>query len=601
MPRYSKDFIGEIKSRLRVSEVVGKFVKLSQRGNEFVGLSPFKNEKTPSFTVNDEKEFYHCFSSAEHGDIFSFLMKHKNMSYPESIEYLAKQAGMDPEKGIIRDPNYIEKDFSSLRNILKEANNYFKGQLNSNSDVKKYIEKRSIDESIVKKFDLGYSGSSSKGLYNHLKNKGMSIDDAISVGLIKKSNKQENEFYDFFRNRLMFPIKDYKSNIIAFGGRALDNSNIKYINSSDSAIFKKSFQLYNLNLAIEDNRKIKNLIIVEGYMDVITLYQNNFKTSVAPLGTALTSYQLEKAWKVCESPIIMFDGDEAGQKAAQRASILALNNLLPDYSLRFCLLPKDYDPDDYLNLNSSVGLQSVIDNALSLSEFVWISELEREDISIPEKKAGFEKRVKSLTDKINHKTVRDYYNKFFNDKLIDLKFDKNVRTNSYHGLKRDRISSEILASDRVKKQNHDSVVREKIILICLIENPFLILKFAEEIGKIPFNDLNLSSLVSKILEFSASNGDKELENYDLKSYLLDKGLRREIDYIYQPKLLSTYSSILKNKKEEVEKSFVGLLDLHKKLLEENDLELALSDLEENMDEKSLENFMRLKKESISKS
>ena len=347
MPRYSKEFIGEIKTRLRVSDVVGKFVKLTQRGNEFVGLSPFKNEKTPSFTVNDEKEFFHCFSSAEHGDIFSFLMKHKNMSYPESIEYLANQAGLNPETGIIRDPNYVEKDFSSLKKIINEANNYFKNQLKASSEAQKYIDKRSIDANIIQKFELGYSGNGNNNLYNHFKKIGLNIDDAISIGLIKKSNKKKDEFYDFFRNRFMFPIKDYKSNVIAFGGRALDNSNIKYINSSDSPIFKKSFQLYNLNLAIEENRKPRNLIIVEGYMDVITLYQNNFKSSVAPLGTALTSYQLERAWKVCQNPIIMFDGDEAGQKAAQRVALLALNNLLPDHSLRFCLLPKDYDPDPY--------------------------------------------------------------------------------------------------------------------------------------------------------------------------------------------------------------------------------------------------------------
>ena len=600
MPRYSREFIEEIKSRLRVSEVVGKFVKLSQRGNEFVGLSPFKNEKTPSFTVNDDKEFYHCFSSAEHGDIFSFLMKHKNMSYPESIEYLAKQAGMDPEKGIIRDPNYIDRDFSGFRKIINEANNFFKNQLNNSIEVQKYIEKRSIDENIIRVFDLGYSGSGSNNLYNHLKSRGMSIDDAISIGLIKQSNKKKNEFYDFFRNRLMFPIKDYKSNIIAFGGRALDNSNIKYINSSDSPIFKKSFQLYNLNLAIEDNRRPKNLIIVEGYMDVITLYQNNFKTSVAPLGTALTGYQLERAWKVCESPIIMFDGDEAGQKAAQRVSILALNNLLPDHSLRFCLLPKDYDPDDFLKRKSSASLQSVIDNAISLSEFIWISELNREDISTPEKKAGFEKRIKSLTEKINNKTVREYYAKFFNERLGDLKFDKSIKGSLNYKLRKKKVSSEVLASDRAKKQTHDSVTREKIILICLIENPFLIVKYMEELGKISFNDLNLSSLVSEILEFSASNGDKELENFDLKSYLQDRGLNQELNYIFQSKLLSTYSSIIKNNRQEVEKSFIGLLDLHKSLLDESDLDIALNDLEENMDEKSFENFMRIKKESISK-
>ena len=600
MPRYSKEFIGEIKSRLRVSDVVGKFVKLTQRGNEFIGLSPFKNEKTPSFTVNDEKEFYHCFSSAEHGDIFSFLMKYKNMSYPESIEYLAIQAGMDSEKGIIKDPNFVEKDFTSLRKIIHEANKYFKDQLKSSRVAQKYIEKRSIREDIVNKFDLGYSGSGNNNLYNYLKSKGLSIDDAISIGLIKKSNKKVGEFYDFFRNRLMFPIKDYKSNIIAFGGRALDNSNIKYINSADSPIFKKSFHLYNLNLAIENNRKQKNLIIVEGYMDVISLFQANFKESVAPLGTALTSYQLQRAWKVCESPIVMFDGDEAGQKAAERVSILALNNLLPDHSLRFCLLPKDYDPDDYLEKNSPANLQSMIDNSLSLSEFIWTSELRKEDISIPEKKAGFEKRINTLSQKISDKTVREYYTKFFNDKLVDLKYGKNNFKNPNHYLKRSNVSTEILSSDRVKNQGHDSAVREKIILICLIENPFLTLKYAEELGKIRFNDLYLSSLVSEIIEFSASNGDKELENIDLKSYLQSRGLDREIKYIFQPKLLSTYSSIIRNNKKEVEKSFLGLLDLHNNLLEENDLDIALHDLENKMDEKSFENFMRIKKESISK-
>jgi len=351
-------------------------------------------------------------------------------------------------------------------------------------------------------------------------------------------------------------------------------------------------------------KKIENpsdLIIVEGYMDVITLYQNNFKSSVAPLGTALTSYQLDRAWKACQNPIIMFDGDEAGQKAAQRVALLALNNLIPDHSLRFCLLPKDYDPDDYLKKNNPSSLQDVIDNSLSLSEFIWNTELEKEDISIPEKKAGFEKRIRILTNKINDKTVREYYSKFFNDKLSDLKFNRNLSKSVSYSKNNNRISREMLASDRVKKQSHESVVREKIILICLIENPFLIGKYSEELGKIRFNDLNLSSLVSEILEFSASNIDKELENYDLKSYLTERGLNQEIAYIFQPGLLSTYSSIIKNEKVEVEKSFISLLDLHKDLIEKGDLNLALNDLEENMDEKSFENFMRIKKESISKS
>ena len=600
MPRYSKEFIAEIKSRLRVSEVVGKFVKLTQRGNEFVGLSPFKNEKTPSFTVNDDKEFFHCFSSAEHGDIFSFLMKHKNMSYPDSIEYLAKQAGLNPESGIIKDTNYVENNYTRLRGIMTEANKFYTSMLKQSEKIQKYLEKRQVNRDTWEKFELGFAGSQSNQLYLHLKKTGANIEDALSLGLIKKSKHKENGYYDFFRNRLMFPIKDYKSNLIAFGGRAIDNSNIKYINSSDSPIFKKSFNLFNLNLAIEENRKVENLIIVEGYMDVISLFQNNFKNTVAPLGTALTSYQLQRAWKVCNSPIIMFDGDEAGKKAAERAAVLALSNISSDLSARFCILPSDYDPDDFLLQNSPEELKKALNNSYSLSEFIWKAELEKEDISTPEKKAGFEKRIRAMTSKIVDQTVRDYYIKEFNDKLNVLKrpyFQKNA---SYSRYIDNKVSKEITNSDRVNQSSHDSVIREKIILMHVIENPFLLFKHIEELGRISFNDLKLANLVSGIIEFGSINSDKDLENFDFKSYLLDKGLTVEIALIYKSNLIKTYSSVIKSDFETVEKSFLGLLDLHNKLLEKNDLSQAFKDLEQNMDQESYENFLKIKKESLAK-
>ena len=600
MPRYSKEFINEIKSRLRVSDVVGKFVKLTQRGNEFVGLSPFKNEKTPSFTVNDDKEFYHCFSSAEHGDIFSFLMKHKNMTYPESIEFLAKQAGLNPENGMIKDPNYIEKNYSSLKNLMNETNIFFQTLLTKSNIAKKYLVRRLIKDSIIEKFQLGYSGSSSNQLYLHLKNKGLNLDDALSLGLIKKSNNREGEYYDFFRNRLIFPIKDYRSQIIAFGGRALDNSNIKYINSTDSPLFKKSYNLFNLNLAIEENRKVQNLIIVEGYMDVISLYQNNFKTTVAPLGTALTSFQIEKAWKVCQSPIVIFDGDEAGQKAAERASLLAIQNLQPDLSLRFSILPKNYDPDDFINKNSAADFTKLLDQSLSLSEFLWRKELEREDISTPEKKAGFEKRIRTLLSKINNQTVREYYNKEFTEKIRLLKdLDRNINK-SYKTYYNKKVSNEIKKSERVDLSSHDSAVREKIIILFIIENPFLIYKYTEEFGKIRFNDLKLSKLTNKILEFSSSHADKDLENFDFKAYLLSQSLDQEINFIYQPNLISTYGSLIKSEPVSVEKNFLGLVELHSKLVDENDLTKAFADLEQNMDQESFENFVKIKNESLTK-
>ena len=600
MPRYSKEFITEIKSRLRVSEVVGKFVKLTQRGNEFVGLSPFKNEKTPSFTVNDDKEFFHCFSSAEHGDIFSFLMKHKNMSYPDSIEYLAKQAGLNLESGVIKDANYSENNYSNLKNIMLEVNKFYSSMLKQNEGIKKYLETRKVNDEMCEKFDLGYSGSQSNQLYLYLKKSGLNINDALSLGLIKKSKHKEDDYYDFFRNRLMFPIKDYKSNLIAFGGRAIDNSNIKYINSSDSPIFKKSFNLFNLNLATEENRRVENLIIVEGYMDVISLYQNNFKTTVAPLGTALTNYQLQRAWKVCNSPIIIFDGDEAGQKAAERAALLALSNISPDLSLRFCIMPRDYDPDDFLLKNGPVEFSKILDNSYSLSDFIWKVELEKQDISTPEKKAGFEKRIRAIIGKIDNQIVRDYYIKYFNDKINIIKRSQYQINNKYSRYVDNRISKEIYDSERVKQSNHESIIREKIILMHVIENPFLLTKYMEEFGRIDFNDLKLSKLVSHIIEFGALDAIKDLENFDFKSYLLDKGFSQEITSIYSSSLLETYSSVIKNDLKVVETSFLGLLELHNQLLNRRDLSQAFRDLEENMDQKSYEKFLKIKKESLNK-
>ena len=597
MARYSKEFISEIKSRLRVSDVVGKYVKLSARGNEFVGLSPFKNEKTPSFTVNDEKEFYHCFSTAEHGDIFSFLMKHKNMSYPESIETLAKQAGLDPERGMIRDKNFKENNFSVLKVITEEAAKFYHQNLIKNQKTMDYLDRRSVSVEIIKKFGLGYADQKGNSLFNYLNDKGFEIKDIISLGLIKKSKDAES-YYDFFRNRLMFPIRDYKSITIAFGGRALDSSPIKYINSSDNPIFKKSFQLYNLDLALEENRKIKDLIIVEGYMDVISLYQNNFKSTVAPLGTALTAYQLERSWKVCESPIILFDGDEAGQKAAIRASILALNNLKPDLSLRFCILPVDTDPDDFIKKYGPSELSSKFDNCYSLSEFIWKNELEKESLSTPEKKAGFEKRIRSIVQQISNETVKQYYSSYFETQLNNFKFSSKKyinRDNQYDNLS---ISREISKSDRVDKSSHVSSTREKIIILALVENPFLLEKYSEELGKLIFNDEKLKKIVREVLEFSSLNTNKDLENLNLRSYLEDKGFNQMINYLYNPKLINTYKGMISSAQEIVEKNFLEMIDVHKELSKQNELSEAYLDFEQNMDDESYKNFLKIKNETL---
>ena len=599
MARYSKDFITEIKGRLKVSDVVRRSVKLTQRGAEFVGLSPFKNEKTPSFTVNDQKEFYHCFSTSEHGDIFSFIMKTKGLTYPEAIETLARQAGLDPEKGKIKNNNFNEQINLNLFKLMDEAKNFYIENLKISKLPKLYLDKRDVNQEITSKFEIGYANNQNSDLFNFLKSKGYEIADMLKLGLIKKSKYKENEYYDFFRNRLIFPIKDHRSRVIAFGGRELDNSEIKYINSSDSIIFKKSFNLYNISLAIEEKRNLDELYLVEGYMDVVSLYQNGFKTVVAPLGTAVTKFQLDAMWRYCKCPTIIFDGDEAGQKAALRAARLSLPLLKPEFSLKICILPNNTDPDDYLKQNSYGDFKRLLIKSQSLSDFIWNSEYNNSDISTPEQKAGFEKKIISITNEITDKTICDYYKKYFNDKIIQLKRSDNVHIASKQYKNFSKPSNEALKSERANSSQPESIIREKIILWMMIENRRLVDKYIEEIGNIQFHDKNLAKICSKILDF-CSQRNKNLENKDLKTYLEASEFSKFIRSVYSPSLLETYKFLINKQQIELEKSFEELLKIHSVNLSNETLDQALIDLEKNMDQESFENFVKAKMESLNK-
>ena len=614
MPRYSKEFIAEIKNKLNVSDVVNKFVKLTRRGNEFVGLSPFKSEKTPSFTVNDSKEFYHCFSTSEHGDMFSFMMKHKGYTYPESIEYLASLAGLDPSTGIISS-NYNDNfvDNTNLKKIFNDANNFFQNNLINSDLTNKYLIKREISKKIINIFSLGFAPSKSDLLYQFLLSKKFELKDMLESGLIKKSTKNNNEYYDFFRNRLVFPIRDNRSNIIAFGGRALDNSNIKYINSSENKLFKKGYNLYNLNLAIEKNHKIDDLIIVEGYMDVISLYQNGFETTVAPLGTALTNPQIEKAWRYCKSPIICFDGDVAGNKAAYRSAINALQVIKPEHSIRICSLDDNLDPDDYIKVKGKASFGKLINGAKGLSDFIWENEYKKIKSLSPEDLAGFETRIKLLINEIKDETVKNYYKKNYLQKLQDLRSVKNYQNNNYQNnnyrnnnyqksWKKSnfvKISSEILTSERGAIKEDSSHIREKVILLCVIENPNLISDFFEEIGILTFNKSNFSRLCSFIVEY-ASNDNKELEKTALKSYLSNSEFSNIVSEIYNEELLRTYRSLLDSDYNDLKLTFIELLNRQSKIAADTQLEDAEALLAENMDDDSFEKFMKLKKDSLIK-
>ena len=263
-------------------------------------------------------------------------------------------------------------------------------------------------------------------------------------------------------------------------------------------------------------------------------------------------------------------------------------------------MPRDYDPDDFLLKNSLEDFSKLLTNAYSLSEFIWKVELERYDISTPEKKAGFEKRIKAIAMKIENQIVRDYYIKEFSDKINVIKKSQSQKNSKYAHFINNKVSKEIYNSERVNESSHDSVVREKIILMHVIENPRLLIKYSEELGRISFNDLKLSHIASEIIEFGSLNSEKDLENFDFKSYLIDKGFAQEVAIIYKSNLLNTYSSVIKTDFEVVENSFLGLLELHNLLLDKKDLSQAFSDLEKKMDQESYENFIKIKKESLSK-
>ena len=321
--KFGNQLIDEIKTRIKVSDIVSKKVKLSPRGREFVGLSPFSNEKTPSFTVSDEKGFYHCFSSGEHGSVFDFVMKTENLSFVEAVKKLASYAGISVEDKVYKKEDIIiQKRIKNLKDILTIANNWFhnnlKRELKTNKFLQEIFKKRNFNENIINTFLLGYAPKRNDTLYSYLKSKDFSSKDISDAGLIIISSKN-NEIFDRFNNRIIFPIYDYSSNVVGFGGKALSQNQIgKYVNSPSTDLFKKGDLLFGWQQSKNNPLQKNELFIVEGYTDVISMHMAGYKNVVAPLGTAITAKQIICSWRISKEPIICMDGDEAGQKAAKR-------------------------------------------------------------------------------------------------------------------------------------------------------------------------------------------------------------------------------------------------------------------------------------------
>src|SRR5450631_2871391 len=408
--RFTPQFLDDLRARLPVSEVVGRRVKLKRAGREWKGLSPFQQEKSPSFTVNDQKGFYHDFSSGKHGDIISFLMETEGVSFTEAVERLAQMAGV-PLPAATPDAARHEQRRKTLYDVMDLAAKFFCSTLASRSGARArgYLGDRAISPAVQLQFGIGCAASERFALKEHLGALGIPVEDMVEAGLLIAGDDIPVP-YDRFRDRVMFPISDLRGRVIAFGGRALEKDvAAKYLNSPETPLFHKGDNLYNLSSARLATHNGAPLVVVEGYVDVIAMVGAGFAASVAPLGTALTENQLALLWKMADEPILCFDGDKAGQKAAWRAADLALPHLLPGKSLRFALLPEGQDPDDLARSGGRGAIEEVIAAARPLADVIWSREIEGGTYATPERRAALEARIGELTGGIHDEVIRRYY------------------------------------------------------------------------------------------------------------------------------------------------------------------------------------------------
>ena len=404
----SPQWLDELRARTTLSAVIAPSVKLIKAGREFKACCPFHNEKTPSFTINDEKGFYHCFGCGAHGDAIRFLTDARGLQFMDAVKELAGKAGMEVPAPDPRDRERQERS-AGLHDVMAAARKWFAEQLNGvdGGEARAYLANRGIDAKVIERFGIGYAPDARGKLKAALKDLGE--DKLIDTGMLIKPDESEKASYDRFRGRIMIPIRDARGRVIAFGGRILGPGEPKYLNSPDTVLFDKGRTLYNLDLAGPASRAAKRLIVVEGYMDVIALDRAGISEVVAPNGTAVTEAQLERMWRLDGQPICCFDGDAAGQKAAVRAALRALPHLGPERTLRFVALPAGQDPDDLVRSGGREAVEALLATPEPLVERLWRHEVEAAPLDTPEARAGLKARLIEHVQAIGDSNVRELY------------------------------------------------------------------------------------------------------------------------------------------------------------------------------------------------
>ena len=514
--KYPKNYLEEIKLKLKVSQVVGRTVKLKRRGKEFVGLSPFTNEKTPSFTVSDEKGFYHCFSSGEHGNIFDFLVKTQSLKFGEAVRQLAAEAGMKPYKFTNFDAEK-EKRYQTYINILKEYSDYHhKIIFENNSSSMDYLKKRGIKKETILEFKIGYVPENSD--YYEKLSKKFSEKEILETGLFYK-NEKYNKFVNRFYGRIIFPIKNIVGDIIAFGGRITqDKKFAKYINSPETEFYKKGKHLFNLDKAKSFPKKSENVVIVEGYMDVISVYSSGIKNVVSNSGIALTENQISLIWNFFSYPIVCLDGDISGQKAALRIAESLIPYIKENKKIGFVSLSNGLDPDDYIKENGIENFKKLLETNLSIEEFIWRIYLQNLDRSDPFATTKFEKKFRNLCSSINDQTLKKYILEHYLEKIRNL--TPLQGTYSRRSYKTYKILNETKKIAVSKEHLTKEGIKEYSILYIILNHPQIISPRIEILDGIEFSTQKLNELKTEALNLISSNKFEKENVEDLnKKYL----------------------------------------------------------------------------------
>lgn len=566
--RLTPQFLDEIRTRLPVSQVVARKVALKKQGREFRGLSPFKSEKTPSFFVNDQKGFYHCFASGEHGDIFSFVMKTEGLSFPEAVERLAGEAGIALPKPTHQDHHEAERADERVRlhQVLEASAAWFEARLKAPEglEARRYMERRGLKRETIAEFRLGFAPAGRSALKEHLAAQGFTPAEMATSGMLI-AGEDIPVPYDRFRNRVMFPITDLKGRVIAFGGRALDaEAPAKYLNSPETPLFHKGGVLFNAMRARQAAHDRGRIIAVEGYMDVLALHEAGFAEAVAPLGTALTDMQLQLLWRMSAEPILCFDGDSAGRKAAFRAVDTAIPLIKPGTSVAFAFLPDGVDPDDLIRQQGREAMAAILERSRPLADILWEREWASGQWTTPERRAQLERQLAALIGRIGDAGVRAHYERDIRGRLAAAwgqsgggagkygagrhgAYGSQRRPNPAGGRFNTQIgggrpgktwdrgqpgphvqpeSSDSLKSSRLVAAQTEAPYREALLLQAILNHPWLIDEHSELIATLTLTSKPLSGLRDALLSLHVEHNF--LDRSHVQTHLTDQGLAKII-------------------------------------------------------------------------